>query len=164
MKTGKSYNVKIKFKLTEDELKEVQKIQSKGKVSARIVRRARILELFNKGLTSPAIAKYTGATAETVRRVGNHYIIGGLKRALYDAPRPGKERLLSASQEEMIVAIVCSEPPEGYARWSTSLLKKEVIKRKIILSVGDETIRQVLKRHKLKPWREKNVVRSGADS
>lgn len=160
MKTGKSYNVKIKFTLKKEDLEEVLKIQSKGKVSARIVRRARILELFHAGLTSPKISEYTGATAETVRAIGRKYLNGGLQKALYDAPRPGNPRLLDASQEELIVAIVCSDPPEGYSRWSTSLLKKEVIKRKIVSSVGDETIRQVLKRHKIKPWREKNVVRT----
>lgn len=161
MKGKNSYNVKIRFKLTDDELKKVHLIQRKGKESARVIKRARVLELFHKGMTSPTISEYVGVTAETARRIGTNYLKGGLERALYDLPRPGcKKKLLSPRKEEEIVAIVCSDPPEGYSRWTISLLKQETIKRKIVPSIGDETIRLVLKRHKLKPWREKNVVYS----
>lgn len=150
--------IKVKFKLKSFEKDKIKLILSKGKESVRVIRRARVLELFDQGLTSPTIAKYVGATAETARRIGWNYMKEGINSALYDKPRPGKEKLLTKKQENMIIALVCSDPPEGNSRWTIMLLKEEAIKRKIVDSVGRETIRVLLKSHGLKPWREKNVV------
>jgi hypothetical protein len=74
-------------------------------------------------------------------------------------PRPGGERLLDVRQEAAVIAMVCSKPPEGFARWSISLIAKEVVLREIIDDVSEDTIGRILQRHDLKPWREKNVVR-----
>src|SRR6266852_4996360 len=86
---------------------------------------------------------------------------GGLERALYERPRPGKAALLDAQHRQRIVALVCGPPPEGRARWTVRLLTEEVVKRKLVPRVGRETIRVLLESHDLKPWREKNVVRGG---
>ena len=86
---------------------------------------------------------------------------GGLERALYERPRPGKAALLDAQQRQRIVALACGPPPEGRARWTVRLLTEEVVKRKLVPRVGRETIRVLLESHDLKPWREKNVVRGG---
>jgi hypothetical protein len=61
-----------------------------------------------------------------------------------------------------VVALACSSPPEGFACWSIRLLAEETVRRNIVPSVGRETIRMLLQSHGLKPWREKNVVRSEA--
>ena len=54
--------------------------------------------------------------------------------------------------------MVCSDPPEGRARWTVRLIAEEVVKRKLVPKVGRETIRVLLLSHDVKPWREKNVV------
>ena len=59
-----------------------------------------------------------------------------------------------------MVALVCGPPPDGRARWTVRLLAQEASRRGIADPVGRETIRVVLARQNLKPWREKNVVRS----
>jgi len=79
---------------------------------------------------------------------------GGLERALYERPRPGKR--------QRIIALACSQPPEGRARWTVRLLAEESVKRKLVPGIGRETIRVLLESHDLKPWREKNVVRGQA--
>jgi putative transposase len=158
----KSKNVKLAFQLREEEKRKVKEILNKGKASARIFKRARVLELFDEGLTSPTIALYVGVTAETARRIGWNYVNEGLDRALYEAPRSGVEKKISQKEETRIVALVCSDPPEGYDRWSVRLLTEEVKRRKIVDSIGRETIRVILKSHGIKPWREKNVVRGSA--
>jgi hypothetical protein len=66
---------------------------------------------------------------------------------------------LDAPQRQRIVALVCSPPPEGRARWTVRLLADEAVKRKLVPRVGRETVRILLESHDLKPWREKNVVR-----
>lgn len=161
MKEKKSYNVKIVISLSPIERKKLQDIQRKGKASARIIKRARILELFDKGYTSPSISEYVGVTAETARRVGWNYINEGLESALYDKFRPGKARAISEKQAQQIIAMVCSSPPEGRDRWTVRLIAEEVNARGIAKGAGREVIRMLLKTHDLKPWREKNVVYSG---
>jgi len=52
-----------------------------------------------------------------------------------------------------MVALACSTPPEGYARWSLRLLADRVVQMKIIDSLSHETVRQVLDDNELKPWR-----------
>ena len=54
--------------------------------------------------------------------------------------------------------MVCSRPPDGAARWTTGLIAEEAIRRKLVPTVGRETIRILLHTHDLKPWREKQVV------
>jgi hypothetical protein len=55
--------------------------------------------------------------------------------------------------------MVCSDPPEGMARWTIEVIARESIRRGIVERVGRETIRVLLRDHDLRPWREKNVVR-----
>ena len=86
---------------------------------------------------------------------------GGLERALYEKERPGAAALLENSQKQRIIAMVCSDPPEGCARWTVRLVAEEAVKRRLVPRVGRETIRVLLLSHDLKPWREKNVVRGG---
>ncbi len=61
-----------------------------------------------------------------------------------------------------IVAMVCSDPPEGRGRWTVRLIAEEAVKRKLVPRVGREAIRVLLQHHDLQPWREKNVVRRGS--
>ena len=97
-------------------------------------------------------------TPQAIRKVGHRYTHGGLSRALYDRQRPGAEELLSESQKQRIIAMVCSDPPAGHARWTVRLVAEEAVKRKLVPKVGRETTRILLLHHDLKPWREKNVV------
>ena len=70
--------------------------------------------------------------------------------------------MLDHSQKQRVIAMVCSRPPAGRARWTVRLVAEEAVKRKLVARVGRETIRLLLLSHQLKPWREKNVVRGRA--
>jgi len=105
------------------------------------------------------VAASVGVAAKTVRAVARRYEEEGLESALYERPRPGKRRTLDVGQSQRIIAMVCSPPPQGIARWSVRLIATEAVKRKLAPQVGRETIRILLQSHELKPWREKNVVR-----
>jgi len=134
---------------------------NKGRESARVLRRALILRQLDQGQTAAQVAGSVGVAPKTVRAIARRYEEGGLAQALYEKPRPGKQRVLDASQSQRIIAMVCSRPPEGRARWSVRLIVEEAVKRKLAPKVGRETIRILLQSHDLKPWREKNVVRGG---
>ncbi len=115
--------------------------------------------MLDRGFTQGKITEALGISPMTVQRIGRRYMEEGLDTALEERPRPGKSRLLTKRQEIRIVAMVCSKPPVGHARWSVRLIAEEAVHRKIVPTVGRETIRMLLKRHELKPWRKKNVVR-----
>jgi len=146
-------------RLTDKDRSELRRLLSRGDGLVRVFKKARVLLLMDEGRSAPEAAKSAGVGESTARRAGQRYNSGGLEHAIYDAPRPGPEPVLDARQEAAIVAMVCSKAPGSAARWSISLIAKEAVRRKIILEVSDSTIGRLLKRHELKPWREKNVVR-----
>lgn len=128
-------------------------------MAARQLARARILLLLDEGWAPTDIPAAVGCGIATVGRVRRRYEEGGLDRALTEAPRPGQPRLLTEKQGARIVAMVCGDPPMGHARWTLEVVAEQAIKRKIVKTVGRETIRVLLRDHDFKPWREKNVVR-----
>ena len=132
---------------------------SGGVQQVRVVLRALALQQLAKGVSAPQIASVVLLTAQAVRNVGLRYRVGGLDAALYDKQRPGAAAILDDSQKQRLIAMVCSDPPEGCARWTVRLVAEEAVKRKLVPRVGRETIRILLLHHDLKPWREKNVVR-----
>jgi putative transposase len=132
---------------------------SSGVQSVRVILRALALIHLSDGSTAPETARsLKKLTAKTVRSIAHRYREGGLERALYEKKRPGATPLLSPSEKQRIVAMVCSDPPEGQSRWSVRLIAEEAVKRKLVPRAGRETIRILLQSHDLKPWREKNVV------
>lgn len=157
----KRKNRQLKLKLKSSDRTLLKKLLNGGVESVRVVKRARILQLLDTGLSSNKAAAAIGVTPETARKIGWRYKEEGLEGALYERPRPGNAPLLDSSQEAQIVAIACSEPPSGRACWTTTLLAEAAVKKKIVTQISRETIRLVLKHHDLKPWREKNVVYSG---
>lgn len=130
-----------------------------GIQQVRVILRALALRLLANGRTAQQVAQTVPLTAKAVREIAHRYNDGGLEVALYEKQRPGAKQLLDASQKQRIIAMVCSDPPEGRARWTVRLVAQEAVKRKLVPRVGRETIRVLLESHDLKPWREKNVVR-----
>ena len=126
----------------------------------RVVLRAVALLRLGEGMGAPQIAAVLPMTRQAVRNLARRYQQGGLERALYDKQRPGAASLLSVQQRQRIIAMVCSDPPQGRARWTVRLVAEQAVKRRLVPRVGRETIRILLLSHDLKPWREKNVVRS----
>jgi transposase len=68
------------------------------------------------GLSTRAAGALVGLSGKTVHEIGRRYLHGGLERALFDAPRPGKVPALDAKQRQQVVALVCRPTPEGRAR------------------------------------------------
>ena len=139
--------------------KQIAELLAGGVQQVRVVLRALALRQLAGGASAPQIAKIVPLTAQAIRNIGHRYQQGGLESALFEKHRPGAAAILDDSQKQRIIALVCSDPPEGCARWSVRLVAQEAVKRKLIPRVGRETIRILLLAHDLKPWREKNVVR-----
>ena len=151
----------LRVKVSKKDQTMLKKVLAGGIEQVRVVMRAVALWRLGEGMSAPQIAEVLPLTRQAVRNLARRYQQGGLERALYDKQRPGAATLLSGKQRQRIIAMVCSDPPPGRARWTVRLVGEEAVKRRLVPRVGRETIRVLLVSHDLKPWREKNVVRGG---
>ena len=151
----------IPIKVKSPDRTQIGRLLRGGVQQVRVVLRALALQQLADGVTAPQVARTLPLTAKAVRGIAHRYNRQGLDRALYEKQRPGAKQILDDSQKQRIIAMVCSKPPEGRARWTVRLVAGEAVKRKLVPRVGRETIRILLESHDLKPWREKNVVRGG---
>jgi putative transposase len=151
----------IEVKVSAKDQRNLRQLLRAGIQKVRVILRALALEQLSRGLTAPTVARIVHLTPQAVRRIGHRYQRGGLEGALYERQGRGAEPLLDPSHKQRIVAMVCSQPPGGYSRWTVRLVAEEAVKRKLVPQVGRETIRMLLLSHDLKPWREKDVVRGG---
>ena len=150
----------LRIDVTSKDQKTLTKLLAGGVQQVRVVLRAISLLQLAKRSSPPQIAKVIPLTAQAIRTIGHRYQQGGLEAALFEKQRPGASSVLDDSQKQRIIALVCSDPPEGRARWTVRLVVQEAVKRKLVPRVGRETIRILLLAHDIKPWREKNVVRA----
>ncbi len=83
----------------------------------------------------------------TVARVRKQYFEEGLEAALNRRP-PNREyrRRLDGEQEARLIALACSEPPEGQARWSLRLLADRLVELEVVEEISYQTIRRILKK------------------
>ena len=150
---------RLEVKLPKPDERSLVQLLRSGVQQVRVVLRSLALLQLSGGDSAPAIARRLRLTPKTVRDIGKRYLEGGVDRALYERPRQGAKPILSPTERQRIIAMACSDAPEGRARWTVRLIAEQAIKRKLVPKVGRETIRILLESHDLKPWREKNVVR-----
>jgi putative transposase len=111
---------------------ELRALLKGGVQQVRVVLRALALLQLAENSSAPQIAKVIPLTSQAIRRLGHRYEQAGLQGALYEKHRPGAAEVLDASQKQRIIALVCSNPPEGRARWTVRLVAEEAVKRKLV--------------------------------
>jgi putative transposase len=148
----------IEFQMSREDQRAVRKILRAGIQQVRVVLRAIALEQLTACQSAPVVAGIVHLSPQAVRRIAHRYEKAGLEGALYERQGRGSQELLDNSEKQRVIAMVCSQPPAGQARWTVRLIAEEAVKRKLVPRVGRETIRVLLTSHDLKPWREKNVV------
>jgi transposase len=132
--------------LTEDERAQLDGLVRKGTLGARKLRRAQVLLAADKGLTDVEIAGAIHASVSTVERARQRFVEGGVEWALSERPRPGARPKLDGKAEAYLVALACSAPPEGRARWTMQLLADRLVALEQVEAVSDETVRRALKK------------------
>jgi transposase len=135
--------------LWRSERDHLENLVSTGTESARKLTRARILLKADAGWIDKEIAKALDIGLATVGRIRLRYATEGLERAINrKKPRRRYERKIDGADEAQLIALTCSEPPEGYARWSLRLLSEHLVtlEQVEVESVSHETVRQVLKK------------------
>jgi transposase len=137
--------------LTAPERASLEALLQKGKTAARQFRRAQTLLLAADGLTDAAIAQTLHIGHATVERTRQRFVEEGFEAALTEKPRPGRERKLDGKQEAFLVALACSPPPAGRAKWSMQLLADRLVTLELVETLSDETVRRRLKETNCSP-------------
>jgi transposase len=138
----------------------IDTLLNSGSHPARVIRRAHILLKADSGLKDAEIATHLDCTTVHVAIVRQRYCTNGLERALFDAPRSGKPPTFTGTHEALIVALACTEAPEGRARWTMQLLAERAVDDGIVQQISPQSVWLMLERQNTKPWLKKNVVHS----
>ena len=147
--------IKYRFSLSQDERDELEAIVAKGKHKSQKVLNALILLNYDEDAPKPRtlgekdIAKVLQVSAMKIHRTKQRFVEEGLDIALNG--RKGSrvyKRKADGDFEAHLLALSCSDPPEGRAQWSLRLLADQVVELGYIDSVSHETIRRVLKKTK----------------
>ncbi len=155
---------KYRIALEWGEVRTLENIINKGTSPVRTVTRARVLLLANENgpkKTNKEISETLMLASTTPKDIRKRYHERGLEGALSDAPRPGQPKKITDEHKTFVVATACTDAPDGHDHWTLEALRDKLIETyDDVQSVSHEWIRQILIRAKLKPWREKNVVRA----
>lgn len=145
-------NRKYTIELSEDERQHLEKITSSGIAPARMVKRAQILlKSDSKAEGSPwkyeQISSAFGVTPVTVLNIRKSFVEKGLAATLCrKKPERQYAHALDGEEEAHLIALACSEPPEGRKVWSLRLLRGRFIQLGHVDNISHETIRTVLKK------------------
>jgi transposase len=132
--------------LTSDERQKLLNLVKKGSSSAYRIRRANTLLLASEARSDTEIAQALHIGRATVERTRKRFVEGGLDWALTDRTRPGGKVKLSGRDEALLVAVACSDAPEGRERWTMQLLADRLVEMGVVESISDETVRRCLKK------------------
>jgi transposase len=140
---------RYKVQLTREEREQLQKLISSGVATARKLTRARILLKVDAGLTKTEISQALDVTINTITNVCRSFQTQRLAAVERKKPNREYEHSLDGEAEAYLIAIACSEPPEGRERWTLRMLQAEMVKRKYVDEVSHETVRTALKKTNL---------------
>ena len=146
---------KIKYvvDLNEQEREHLLEVTRHGKSSARKIKRAHMLLKATQGLSDEQIAQAVDTSRATVLRTRKRFVEEGLE-ALNERPRSGQPNKLDGRQQAHIIAVACSDPPQGHAHWTLRLLAAKVVQLDFAESISPETVRKLLKKTNSNPGRK----------
>jgi transposase len=138
--------------LSEAQRAELRGLVGSGTAPARTLTRARVLLKADHGDGGPgwsdaAIAGALDVNPSTALRVRRQFVAEGLAATL-ERKRPDRvyERALDGEQEARLIAVACSETPDGADHWSLRLLAAELVRLEVVPTISHETVRQTLKK------------------
>jgi transposase len=135
-------------KLTSTERKQLREIIAKGKAPAYKIKHANILLKAEADWSDEKVAQAFGCNVNTPRNVRQRFVEQGLEAALERKKQdvPSREKILDGKGEAHLIALSCSQPPEGRTRWTLHLLADKLIELQVVNSLSYETVRRTLKK------------------
>lgn len=151
--------------LATEERERLLKLIRAGEAPARMLNRARILLKADQGEhaggggptpTDRQIARMLETSSATVGRVRERFFCQGLDAALERSmPDRVYKRTLDGRAEAHLIALACSQAPEGRDRWSMRLLADKAMELGIVDAISHETVRKTLKKTSCVPTSSK---------
>jgi hypothetical protein len=145
-----------RVELTKDERQELEGLARPGKTGSRKFIHARTLLLSDAGESGPGwgvadVAEALGIASRTVERLKKLFVEEGMEAALERKEResPPREIRFDGAFEARLVALACSEAPEGRSRWTVRLLADKAVELALAPSVSHMTVQRVLKKTSL---------------
>ena len=146
-------NKKFVVKLSREERERLDKLIRKGKASAKIILKARILLKADQGeagegWSDEEICRALDTNVTMVARLREKLVTEGLDAVLTRKRQetPPIEPIFDGERQAQLIALACSEPPAGHARWTIRLLAEHVVERKIVESAHSNTVARALKK------------------
>ena len=140
-------------RLSADERQQLEVMIRKGKSAASLQTKARILlkadvSQAGEAWSDSRIVEALGASVSMVGRVRKQLVEEGLEAVLSRKQRssPAVPKIFDGETEARLIALACSAPPDGYARWSLRLLENKVVEFGIVAAASDSTIGRTLKK------------------
>ena len=139
--------------LTTQERKDLEALTHNGKTGAKVFIHARALMLCDAGSEGPAwkvadVAKALGVTTRTIEHIKQRFVEEGIEAALQRKPRirPPRDVIFDGEFEARLIALACSDAPEGRQRWTVRLLAQKAVELNFAPSVSHMTVQRVLKK------------------
>jgi transposase len=144
---------KYVVRLSAEEREALEALIRKGKAPARQMLKARILlkadaSEAGEGWSDGQIAEALDTSTDTIARTRQRLVEEGVDAALTrkHSPNSARKRIFDGAAEAKLIALACSSPPKGYARWTLTLLESEVVELNIVERASDNTIGRTLKK------------------
>jgi transposase len=147
--------------LTDAERVELREIISKNKAKRSTIINAYVLLKADRacGWTNETIASAYEVSTKKVEQLKKRFVEEGLEAALYrKAVTNAHRRKITGDEEAHLIALYCSQAPEGQERWTLRMLAEKMVELDIIASVSHETIRRTLKKTNLNLGKRKHGV------
>jgi Homeodomain-like domain len=141
-------NKKFVVKLSSEEREQLRELISRGKAKAKSILKARILLKADQGWADQEICRALDTNIAMVARVRETLVTEGLDAVLTRKKRetPPIEPIFDGKRQAQLIALACSKPPIGRARWTVRLLAEHVVERKIVESAHFNTVARALKK------------------
>ena len=136
---------KLHVQLSESDRAYLEDLLRRGELPVKIYRRALALLELERGKTYTAVAETVQVTNNTVSTWSKKYREVGLTM-LSDQPRSGRPLEIDGAQRAKVTALACSDPPEGYARWSLRLLAEKVVELGYVDQISHTQVADILKK------------------
>jgi len=137
--------------LSDEERRQVERFIRRGKAQARSITRAHILLKSAEGWSIQQIVETLGASSATVSNVRKRYRMSGVDGVLKENVQQKRRSALSGEAEALLVALACSQVPEGHDHWTLRMLRDKLVELEVVEGISAATVQSRLKKMNLSP-------------
>ncbi len=137
--------------LSDDDRERVYVCVHRGHTSARTRTRAQVLLKLGEGWSEAEVCRAFDVCLNTVKRVRQRFAEGGVEAVLTDQRQERRRQALSGTQQAHLIAIACSDAPDGHDHWTLRLLAGKAVELGYVARISPETIRALLRRTSSSP-------------